>query len=206
MNENDLSHIPREMREASFGSFPFSPGMMTGHYTIANLYSFFRRELLSGKTIEQVFGTTDPEPPQLTIPIGHIFLSSTDGVNNSVWRRFLSTTFVEQPDIDPIEQARTLITVNSTSDKKHFEERIAGKKSQFPPSKPSPSLIRAFLFEDKFPIKNNEFFQWLFAQMTWQILEAQANDFNDMWCSSLHGLISFWDTAFPDDPFIPKEM
>jgi len=77
--------IAEEMRSASRGSFPLSPRIMDGHYLTAHLYWHYRRDLLSERSIIDIFGTREPEPPKLQLPKGHIPIFSLDGLNERVW-------------------------------------------------------------------------------------------------------------------------
>ncbi len=195
--------IAEEMRQASYYSFPLSPGTMEGHYNVADLYWHFRQPLILGKTIEQIFETNDPKPIKLVVPQGHTSLTYTDGVNNTVWERFISNAFISHPKIDPVEKVRGLITVNASSDVKNFEKRLAGEKSKIALGGIAPSLLRAFVFEEKFPLNDNAFFCWLFSHMAEQIVGAHHGKFKESWSSGLQGLVLMWNAKFPNDPFIP---
>ena len=55
MSGKDILNLADEMRQASLGSFPLSPGIMAGHIAVADLYSRYRRDEFKGKKIEDVF-------------------------------------------------------------------------------------------------------------------------------------------------------
>lgn len=206
MSRKNSEFIAHEMREANLGSFPLSPGIMTGHYLVADLYWYYRQDLLKELTIPEVFGTNNPEPYKLTIPKGHRSLTSPEGLNNSVWKSFLDKVFLTHPDINKVEKVRSLISVNANSDKTNLEKRITGEKSKIAQGDVAPSLLRAFVFEGRFPFKENEFFIWLFAEMAQEIIATSQGNFTESWSNGLQGLVLMWNAKFPDNPFIPKDQ
>lgn len=206
MNNNEsISFIPTEMREASQGSFPLSPGVMGGHYAVSDLYWHNRSDILRFLTIEEVFGTANPEPPTITIPKNHTRLSSPQGLNSSVWNTFLRTSFEDRPNIDSQKRVRDLISINAHADASHFAARMRGEKSKVIHGKPAPSILRAFVFENRHPYQNNEFFQWLVAEMAREIVSENQNNFDSAWSSGLKGLVLMWNAHFPEEAFIPSK-
>lgn len=205
MSEIDLHLIPDEMREADLASFPYSPGIMDGHYIFSQLYWFKRQALLKNESRMSVFKTNTPEPPRLQIPGGHIKIHSTDGLNQLVWNDFLEKSFDSRPTVNHIEQIRSLITVNARADRRHFEQRTAGNKSQIFPGGPAYSILRTGIFENRDYLKDNLFYLWLISETAQQIQEAIGNDFSESWTSELKALVLMWNAKFPDEPFIPKE-
>lgn len=201
----EVGFIPQEMREASLGSFPLSPGTMEGHDLIAGLYWFYRRDVLRKKTVHEVFGEGDPAPPKLVIPEGHRIIGNIDGLNTTVWKRFLSASFTERPSVNQTLNVRSLIAVNASSDRLHFERRLSGQRSKVIPGGPAPSLLRAFVFENKFPYQENEFYTWLILEMAKHITEAHKGNFARSWSSGLQALSIMWNATFPDTQFVSEK-
>lgn len=204
MPEQDkYKEIPKEMREASIGSFPLSPATMEGHYLVCDLYWYFRQSLLGDTTIEEVFGTKKPEPPKIVIPAGHIPISKPGGVNSTVWEKILDVTFKSRPQINPEAKVQQLVSVNAKSDTYNFEARLSGQKSRIAHGAVAPSLLRAFVFEGRFPYRDNQFFQWLIAEMAGQVTQAYDGNFDELWNDGLKGLVLLWNAKFPGESFIP---
>ena len=65
----------------------------------------------------------------------------------------------------------------------------------------TPSLLRAFLYEDAFPVKN-DFFSWVLDHMRQEVRTAFQNDFLEAWSNRLGSLVHIWDMHFPNTPFI----
>lgn len=205
--ENELSPglIAQEMREASRGSFPLSPGTMDGHYAVSRLYWHYRQDTLTHATVSSVFGIQNPDPPVLRLPAGHQHFS-IDGLNRSVWKDVLQTAFVTKPKVDFESDVQLLLSKNAASDVTNFSKRLRGEKAQIatPDTRLTPSLVRGFLYENKFPEKN-EFFSWLFDQMRREVASASKEGFNESWSKSLGTLVDTWNKHFQDNPFIPSE-
>ncbi len=201
--EISVSNIPEEMREASLGSFPISPGVYSGHTATALLYWHYRQPILEKHTIEEIFGTESPEPPRLEIPPGHRNVSPS-GLSSTVWNTFLDTSFNARPKVNKSSEIRTLIQINASSDQRNFDQRIAGGKSRIVGDEPNPSLLRAFAIEQRFPIQNN-FFTWLMSEIVHDIKNAENKGFKESWSKELQGLVLMWNAQFPDDPFISTQ-
>ena len=120
----------------------------------------------------------------------------------NVWRMFILSAFGEQPEIDTTKQVRRLISANAEVDKRNFHQRIAGKRSRVAQGGLAPSLLRAFAFEDRFPIKNG-FFKEILLKMAVEMTNAQENNFQDEWSLDLGMLVSLWNVTYPSEPFIP---
>lgn len=197
-----LQLIPQEMREASRGSFPLSPGVMSGHYNCSRLYWYFRRDVLATETVFEVFGEQEPAPPIMEMPAGHV-PRNVDGLNLSIWKDFLNNSFSARPEVDHKKEIRDLVTSNATSDNRYFEQRLNGQWSQIIGIETPPSLLRAFLYEGRFP-DQNEFFDWVFAQMREQVALAQDTGFTEEWSKNLGTLFETWSKHFKE-PFVPQE-
>lgn len=196
--------IAEEMRQASRGSFPLSPGIMTGHYVTARLYWHFRRDVLGGQSVKGIFGKEEPSPPVLRLPAGHRHVS-IEGLNETVWQDFLETAFTKRPVVDPLQEMRTLISVNALSDTANFDRRLNGEKSHIVNGNtPVPSLLRAFMYEDAFP-ERTPFFEWVLDGMRIETSIATHTGFTDSWSESLGKLVTTWNNRFPDNPFIPDK-
>ena len=195
--------LAQEMRDASRGSFPLSPGVMDGHYAVANLYWYFRQPLLAKASITGIFGVENPAPPILTLPEGHRAVS-LGGLNGMVWEQFLETVFTKRPRVNAKTEIQALITTNANSDANNFDRRLQGEKSHVVPGdRPVPSLLRSFLYENMFPVRS-QFFSWLFTEMRREAADAAKQNFAAKWSKSLDLLVGTWNTQFPHNPFIPK--
>lgn len=195
--------IAEEMRAASAGSFPLSPGTMTGHYTTARLYWHYRQDILLKHTVHDIFGVDEPNPPALRAPDGHRTVH-VDGLNHQIWSHFL-TGFGVKHDIDAQSEIRTLMQISAASDVANFQNRLEGKKSRLvvgSDGNPVPSLLRAFMYEDAFP-HNFPFFQWMFGQMRAEADSIVASGFKGTCGESLRQLMVKWSAKYPDIPFEP---
>lgn len=189
-------------------SYLLSPQYEDGHGHVGVIYGRWLedRGLKQLSRYTEILRAPSISPPDSDIKHQSIKRADLPELIDSHWRTFMRGLADSQADID--EEFLDLVNFTASMDLKFFAKRMSGKGVKAATgSDPAPSLLRAYVFENRFPNPHDEasiFYNYLLEKMAWTVAEMLAQYMPHR--PALRQVVRLWQANFEGAPFIPEDF